>query len=236
MSDTPNAGIQGAPAAPANTVAPISASSQGGQTQNSPQVPLGALQEEREKRQALQGELDVLRKQVESLSVGQVAPQPVQYNDPTPRNDQYEQLENLWREDPKQAMRAELMMAINWRDTVDQGVDEQMDQAASKFKDFNDYQSDVRKYIRRLPVEQRTKNGLAEAAYFMLKGRKSGEIASSAANDAVNRIKQGEQYQTIVSGTSSGGGQPQGGLSSDERAAAAALGIPEAEYMKYKKR
>jgi phage I-like protein len=150
-----------------------------------------------------------------------------------------QELDNLWREDPRKAMQTELMTALNWKDQVEAQVDDQIDAAATKYKDFNDHQSEVRRYIRRLPVEQRAKPGVIEAAYFMVKGRNADSFAKAEAERLLKKAQAGDGTQTINAGASSGGGDGTnnaGSLTPEQKAAAAAMGVSEAEYAKYMKR
>jgi phage I-like protein len=151
-------------------------------------------------------------------------------------NDFHANLDNLWREDPRKAMQTELMMALNWQDQVNNAVDTQLEMMGAKHKDFGDYSADVRRYIRKLPVEQRAKPGIAEAAFFMVKGQKADTLVQTEAARLLQRAKAGDAVQSIAGGTSSGGGaQVSGQLSPEEKSAAAALGISETEYLKYRK-
>jgi hypothetical protein len=242
MADSNTAGAGAPPAGAANGNASGTPAASAGTNNQQNMVPITALHEERDRRQALAAEVETLKQQVASLA--NAAPN-VQTNNvgPDTRNHQdsnqfMAELDNLWREDPRRAMQTELMTALNWKDQVEAQVDDQVDGAASKYKDFNDYQSEVRKYVRRLPVEQRSKPGIIEAAYFMVKGRNADSVARAEAERLLKRVQAGDGTQSINAGASSGGGDgtTQGTLTTDQKAAAAALGISEAEYAKHMKK
>lgn len=244
MADSNNAGAGAPPAGAANGAANNSSSASAGTNNQQQMVPITALHEERDKRQALSAEVEQLKQQMAALTAGngnnQGAPNPnnigagVQHEP----NQFMQELDDLWRDNPRKAMQTELMMAVNWRDQVDATVDDQFDQASQKYKDFNDHQSEVRKYIRKLPVEQRAKPGMIEAAYFMVKGRNADAQAKAEAERLLKKAQAGDGTQTINAGASSGGGdgQTQSTLTPDQKAAAAALGISEADYAKHMKR
>lgn len=236
MSDPNTAGAgQAAPGA-AGSAAPNAAG-----TNN--MVPLSALQEEREKRQTLASELETLKTQVATLTAGAAngntngsAGAPAGNNGSAdPNLDYVRQLDGLWREDPRRAMQAELMMAINWQDQVNATVDEQLESLAAKNKDFGAHQAEVRRHLRKLPLEQRAKPGVAEAAYYMVKGRTSDSAARTEAERLLKQQADAAAAQGITGGSSGGGAPAAGGLSPEEKAAAAALGISEVEYLKYRK-
>lgn len=201
-------------------------------------VPISALHEEREKRQAMNTELEALRAQLSAASV-QNTPQaaPVQtYEESAPNTRALEELDYLWRENPRAAMQKELMLAMTWRDQVEENVSTQMANMAATHKDFNTYRDEVQKQLRRLPIEQRTKPGVIEAAFYMVRGKQAESLGKTEAEKALNKYKAGEGISGSVPGASSGGGTPNStGLSIEEKSAAAALGISEQEYMKHKK-
>ena len=240
MADSNNAGVVAPPAGAANGAASGSSAASAG-TNNQQMVPITALHEERDKRQALAAEVEALRAKVDSITTAAPAGNNDEskggvsnYNAPGPF---IEQLDQLWRDDPRRAMQTELMMAVNWRDQVDSQVDDQIDAASTKYKDFNDHQSEVRKYVRKLPVEQRSKPGIIEAAYFMVKGRNADAYAKIEAERLLKKAQAGDGAQSINAGSSGGGDGTQAGatLTNEEKTAAAALGVSEAEYLKYKK-
>jgi hypothetical protein len=197
-------------------------------------VPLPELLKERESRQALQAELEALKATVASLASGpQHQPAPAtNFEAPAPRDNRAE-LDELWREDPRKAMQAELMMAINWRDRVEAEVDAQLEGASRRYNDFGSYQGEVRRYLRGIPVEQRNKPGVVDAAYYMVKGQKTEDIIKSEVEARLKKMTSAE-FTTMTAGGSSGGGATQGkSLSDEQRTAAAAMGISEVEYMKF---
>lgn len=242
MTDSNNAGAGAPPAGAANGNANNAAASAG--TNNQQQmVPITALHEERDKRQSLAAELETVKAQIAQLTNNNQNGNQgggVNNHQQAPDQNQFmQELDSLWREDPRRAMQTELMTAINWRDQVEAQVDDQFEGAGQKYKDFNEHQLEVRKYVRRLPIEQRAKPGIIEAAYFMVKGRNADAAARTAAEALLKKAQAGEGTQSINAGASSGGGdgtQNAGTLTPDQKAAAAAMGVSEAEYAKYMKR
>lgn len=245
MADPNNAGTQTAPAAAANASATGASSNAGTQNQQGNMVPIAALHEERDKRQALQAEVEALKSTVNDLkNAGQAGngssnagagahSNAGQFTEDT----MVQQLDALWRDDPRRGMQAELMIALNWRDQIESQVDEQFEHTAVKYKDFGDYQAEVRRHLRKLPLEQRSKPGVVEAAFFMVKGRKADELIKTETEKNLQKIKDADAAQGAGGGSSGGG---QGGqaitLTADQKAAAAALGMSEADYMKHMKR
>lgn len=233
MSDPNTAGVVVAAPGAAGSAAPNAAAGN--------MVPLTALQEEREKRQALASEVEAMKAQMATLTAGAANGNGngngnvnVIQNDPN--LDYVRQLDSLWRDDPRKAMQAELMIAINWQDQVNAEVDEQVESLSTKNKDFGVYSAEVRRHLRRLPLEQRSRPGVAEAAFYMVKGRQTDTLVKTEAERLAKVAAAASAAGVTVFGGSSGGGSPAVGvLSEPERAAAAALGISEAEYLKYRK-
>jgi hypothetical protein len=211
-------------------------------------VPITALHEERDKRQSLASEVEALKAQMAAITAtnngggnqgGHDGGGVSNYDAPNDNSRFVQELDQLWRDDPRRAMQTELMTAINWRDQVEAQVDSQFETAGTKYKDFNEHQLEVRRYVRRLPVEQRAKPGIIEAAYFMVKGRNADASARTTAEALLKKAQAGEGTQSINAGASSGGGdgtQNAGTLTPDQRAAAAAMGVSEVEYAKYMKK
>lgn len=134
-------------------------------------VPLSALHEERNKRQALAAELDQLRVTVESLkSQPQQHQQAPQQQVPEHGGPTNEQIEKLWEEDPKQAVRTEIMMAFNWYDQMSSQMEQVADQIANQNPDFNLIRGQVMNYVRSLPLERRNAQAVQQA-YFTIRGQ-----------------------------------------------------------------
>ncbi len=200
-----------------------------------PTVPLSALQEEREKRQQLQTELDRLRN-----------PQPQQFQQP-PVQQQYvpiaqidpkAELEKLWDTDPKQAVRVEIMYAMDWRDRVENNLNLQADQLAQRFPDFNNFRSQALSYVRTLPAHQRGAPGIIEASYQMLRGQNVDQILQQREAEWMARVQRGEITAQQLQQPAGGGysappatGGP--GLTAEQIAAAGAMRMDPNEYAKH---
>lgn len=194
-------------------------------------VPLKALQEEREKRQGLQAEVEFLKTQM--LNITQ---QPVQQQVQAQQHQANGQLDQLWQTDPRKAMQAELAMAINWYDRVNAEVDLQEADAESKFKDFGEYRKDIRNFIKTLPPEQRGTKGVVEMAYFMAKGRNADVITKSREEAILAKIRAGESVQGFTGSLSQNPTPEDNTLTPQEVNAARAMGIKPEDYIKNKKR
>ena len=203
------AGVPAAPAVPAQT------------------VPIATLLEERGKRQALEAELSALRNQTQ-------APQPPIQQQPNVN----QELERLWETDPRRAVQAELMMAINWYDQTNAQLDFQADQLTTKYADFNNWRTQAMRYVRGLPTQQRAQPGVLEMAYYIVRGQNVDDILKQQNDDLMRRFQSGELAASV---------SPQGGMSPSQPAqrgiqltaeqmrAADAMGVPHEEYVKYVK-
>lgn len=230
MTD-PNTGGNTESAVPA-TAAPTGANPSATSNQAN-MVPITALHEERDKRQAMAVELENLKAQVASLSVTHNTP-PI--SAPSQNRDVAAELEMMWREEPRKAMQAELMLALNWQSQVTAAVEDQFESMQSKYKDFGEYSPEVRRYLNKIPLEQRAKPGIVEAAFFMAKGQKADTLIKSESEKMLQKLKEGVAVTNVAPNASSGGGSTNNAsLTQEEKAAAAALGIAESEYIKYRK-
>ena len=192
--------------------AAVPAESQG--EEHSKGVPLAALQEERNKRQSIEAKLNQLQSifgsQIAYDAAGNIIPlqqnqqhqqQNVAPNQPQDFGDVRKQLDQLWENDPRKAVQSELAMAINWYDNVNNSVEEEMDKVSEKFKDFQGFRPQIRQYIRKLPLDQRGRPGIVEAAYFLQKGQNYDTALSSAQAQMAARIAAGESVQGIGNGS-----------------------------------
>lgn len=201
------------------------------------QVPVAALLEERGKRQSLEAKLKqfetVFGDQIQYDSVGNVIPRS-QANPAQPANvqgDIRQKLDELWNTDPRQAVQAELTYALGWYDNVHASVENEMDTVAGKFKDFDQYRPFIRQYLRSIPIDQRTKPGLVEAAYYLHKGKEIDKIVESEKRSIYERIQAGESIQGITAGTGSGLPRANGvKFTPDEINAAKLYGVSPEEY------
>ena len=213
-----------------------------GQKPDAKMVPLEALHEERTKRQAMETKMA----QMESMFGGQyrmegdriVPNQPVQ---PPPQQSSGDaemtaKLEKLWDEDPKQAVRTEQMLALQWYDNLQSAVEAQKEDIKSKYQDFATYESEINKYVKRLPLAQRAQNGAIELAYLVVKGQNSRgseeAIKKAAYDEFVRKMAAGEAIQGVPAGSFS---QPPASPSNQptdaQAAAAGAMGLTVEEYM-----
>lgn len=209
--------------------------------QGAQQVPITALHEEREKRQALAEKVEALEAQLTRLSTNsQNQATTTTSGNQQSSADSQAQLDALWRSDPRQAMRVELGGALDWADRVNMTVEEQADTMSGRkeYADFGTYRAEIMRHVRKLPLAQRGTPGVIETAYFLVKGRNSEAVSAQRTTDALNKMKAGEAAGTSTAAGGNAGGttQTQTGLTDHERAAAAAMGVSEEEYSKYRKR
>lgn len=194
-------------------------------------VPLSALQEERTKRQELQGVVEQLKATVDRLQQPQPVQQQVQQQQPAPYGYTPEQIEKLWEEDPKQAVRAELFMGFNWYDQLNSQLDTQADALQSKYPDFANYRTAAISQIRSLPLNQRDPSRL-EQAYFYVRGTQFDTIMRQKEAELMQRFQAPAGFQVPSAGTfGPGAGHPAGGveLTAEQVNVAAAMGLtPEA--------
>ncbi len=228
------------PETPKPAATPTGAS--GVSPQEDKMVPIAALHDEREKRQQLQAELEAMRKIAGQNVLFDVDGRPVSYQQPqqAPQVDYAAQMEKLWETDPRKAVQAEIFAAMTWRDNQEAQVDAQMDAARGKFSDFSNYETEVRSYIRTLPIDQRGTRGVADLAYYVVKGQKVDNILSTTKerleNEWRQKVASGELAQGLPNGSMSQmPSQPGVVLSEQQRAACMALGISEQDYIKHMK-
>lgn len=222
---------------PAGTPAP-NASGVGDKT-----VPLAALLEEREKRQAEVAEKQNLLMAVNQLK-GQIAQiqqqggyqqQPQQQYGQPQMNPQAQYLEQLWASNPREAVRAEIGLAYEQMDRINAQLDYQELEVGKKFPDFSAYKDQVRAYVRTIPVGQRSQPGVMEAAYYFIRGQQVDSLIQNSNAELLRKIKSGEQVQGFEGGSFSPPPQtPQAkAVTDDMRRAAAAMQISIEDYIKY---
>jgi hypothetical protein len=198
-------------------------------------VPLPELLDERNKRQALEKTVEDLKLQMGALQ--KVAPAPAVPLQPT--NQFQEQMDKLWESDPRRAVQAEIMTAINWFDGVQASVDAQEHVLQTKYNDYNNYRTEVRNYVRSLPIEQRMKEGIAELAYYAVKGQHlpTDQAAQRQLWEAefLEKVRRGEVTSIPAGAISTPSIVPQTQATDEERKVADAMGMSVDEYLKYKR-
>lgn len=201
-------------------------------------VPIRALHEEREKRQALQAESVALREQVDQLkgfltNKPEEPAVPVQ-GDP---NAFKQQLDELWETDPRKATQTEIQAAMDWYDRQNAGMQLQEDDAAKKFPDYNDYRTEIRTYLRKLPPQDRSKPGVVDLAYYASKGQKTDAIVQLKTEEILRKIKAGESVQGLNAGTTPASSLPQGVQATEEQVKVAeAMGMTLEDYLSHIKK
>ncbi len=212
-------------------------------------VPIAALHEERTKRQALDTKLAQLQalfgdkfKVDEQGNVVSIQQTPAVATPQAPQaQEQYlKELNKAWEEDPRKAVNMEMMMALNWYDGLNTALETQKDIVRTKFPDFGNYEAEVTKHLKRLPMDQRSQTGAVELAYLVVKGTKADSLLQSEKDKAVaeliKRIQAGEQIQGITGGTVSVPASTMGPKPTSEQIQAAnAMGMKIEDYMKYTK-
>ena len=200
-------------------------------------VPLAALQQERDVIRDLKAQVELLQSM--NPYGNQAPPQrPIDHGfgvEQPPQNNQRAQMDQLWEQDPKRAMQAEISMALNWYDRTNASLDMQEEQVATKHTDFGNYRGQVRQYLRTLAPEHRTKPGVVEMAYYLAKGQKTDDLVNMSKEELIQRIKAGEDVQGFTQGA---GAAPQpapqaGRPTQDQINAARAMGQDVDEYMKH---
>jgi hypothetical protein len=202
-------------------------------------VPLTALHEEREKRQAIQAQLDQIKAMMGENIVydanGKPIPMP-QQQQAQPQDNVREQLDRMWEEDPRKAMQAEMQMALEWYDNVNAQVDIQETEIRNKYKDFDAFRNDVKNYIRRLPPAQRAKPGIMEMAYHVVRGQNVDKILQAREAELLKKYKAGESVQGL-SGTYSNPPATNGTVvTDDQKKVAEAMGMSVDDYIKWVKK
>ena len=225
---------------PPGAAAPVTPPAQGVKPEDEQKtVPLQALKEERDKRQALQSEVENLKVFTQQLQQHvQQAPQaPQQYGyqpqqyaaQPQPQN---HPLDQLWESSPKRAVQAEIMAAMSWYDKVNAGVDQQENQTAQKFTDFSQYREPIRAYLRTIPMQQRTVPGVVEAAYYFVKGQNVDKLVQAGQADVLEKIRRGEAVQGFETGAPITPQVPVNQPNEEQKRVASAMGLSVEDYMK----
>lgn len=201
-------------------------------------VPLTALQEEREKRQSLQSEIEQLKKIVGQNVMYDIhgnpvaTPQaPVQPVDPI-----RQEVEKLWETDPRKAVQTELMMAVDWYDRQSAAVEAAEADAAGRYQDFNDFRNAARRYVRSLPIQQRSQQGVWDAAYYFAKGQKVDDIVARERETLTNKFRSGEFPPNLPAGAfTPPPAAPAATLSPDEMKVCEIMGIAPEAYLANKR-
>lgn len=204
-------------------------------------VPISALHEEREKRQQLQAELEALRKVAGQNVLFDINGNPVQVqqHQQQPQQDYRQEIEKAWETDPKKAVQMEIFTAMAWRDQQEARIDAQEADIARKYPDFNVYRPEVRQYLRTVPLEQRANPGVVEMAYYVVRGQKVDSIIAKTREgleaEYMAKMGAGQMGQALPGGTMGQIQAPQGAvtLTPDQKNACLALGISEADYVKF---
>jgi len=189
-------------------------------------VPITALHEERTKRQALETEMTQLRDMVTQRGYQQQATQEAQ------PNQMQKEIEQLWDTDPRKAVQAEIMVAMNWRDSVEANLSSQASELSGKYTDFNTYRNQAETYVRSLPLDQRSDPRVMEVAYLVVRGQNVDSIMEKQKNDLYQQFQKGEFVGTTPApGTftapAATGAIP---LTQDQINAATAMGMTPEDY------
>ena len=188
-------------------------------------VPLSALHEERTKRQNLEAELAQLRDMVQQRQPQQ------QYQQQQPQNQMQLEIEKLWDTDPRKAVQAEIMVAMNWRDQIEANLSSQAHSLSQKYTDFNTYRPQAEQYVRSLPLDQRSDPRVMEVAYLVVRGQNVDTIIEQQKNELYEKFRSGEFVSPQPPGTYTAPptqGGPQ--LTQDQINAAAAMGLTPEQY------
>jgi len=212
-------------------------------------VPIAALHEERTKRQALDTKLAQLTaifgdkfKVDEQGNVVSIQQAPAVATPQAPQGqEQYlKELNKAWEEDPRKAVNMEMMMALNWYDSLNTALETQKEVVKTRYPDFGNFEAEINRHLKKLPMDQRSQAGAVELAYLVIKGTKADSLLQSEKDKAVaeliKRIQAGEQIQGITSGTVSVPSSTSGPKPTQEQIQAAnAMGMKIEDYMKHTK-
>jgi len=202
-------------------------------------VPLAALHEERNKRQALQAELELMRQVAGDSVLFDVNGRPVPQRQVQPQQQQQTaqpqgpDMEKLWEEDPRKAVQQEIVSAMQWKDNIDVAVDQQELLASSKYADYDRYRMTVRQYIRALPMSQRGAEGVVDLAYYIVKGQQTNpnDIYAQAQADLLAKIKAGESVQGLPGTPPAAPAAKANAPTQEQMNVAAAMGLSLEDYM-----
>jgi len=233
------ADVPATPTEPSIQAQPTPEVASGGSSNDVKQVPLPALQEERGKRQAaessassLQTEIADLRRQISDTQHQQ---QNFQQQQQQPQVNAMEELEKTWDDDPKKAVRMEIMYAMDWRDRIDSSLETQADTLARKYPDFNNYRTSSLGQVRSLPLNQRGGAGILEAAYFMVRGQNADTMIQQRETELLEKYRRGElsaQGLATPPGSFSSPAIDQGnGITDEQSRVASAMGLTPEQYM-----
>ena len=234
--------------APAQGAAPAKPAEQPGQKF----VPITALHEERDRRQASEAKYSELQSEIEILRNAQnqyPQQQPYQqqpynpYQQQAPMQTPYqmapqpikEQIDALWQEDIRKGFQAEMMAMMQYRDHVSSKVDQEAESLKGKAPDFSTYEGKVRSYIRSLPMEAQAQPNIVQAAYLMMRGQDTDNILKAKEAELIRKY-QGGAGAAGLTGTFGAPSQPaeSNTLSQDELLAAQAQGMTPEEYLKWR--
>jgi hypothetical protein len=211
----------------------------GGQQQT---VPLRALQEEREKRQALQTRVEQLTQYVQQIAhnpgattYGNAPQSPSQAHSGTNAGSQVD-IDKLWESDPRKAVQATIQQSLSTYDSINASLESQASYLSNKYPDFNEYRQTAMNYLRTLPYDQRAQDGIVELAYMVARGQNVDNLIKTREQQLMEKFQRGELAGSMT-GTPAGaagmtmvpGDQPQ--LTADQKVAAEAMGISEADYI-----
>ena len=228
------------------------ASSSNSQDENNKTVPLAALKEERSKRQALQAEVEQLKAMFYQQTAGVQGGDPYgtvnAYTPPQQSAAFYQQqfqqqaqpqqvnpIEQLWETNPVQAVQAQISQAFQTYDRINTFVEQQITMANTKYQDFDQYREQVRNYINTIPVSERAKPGIIDAAYFIVKGQNADKIAEQARLNALNNASNALSAQGVGSSMPVGQNSSQTALTPQEQEVARIMGLTDEEYLANKR-
>jgi len=227
---------------------PVISDASGDTPANVSTVPITALHEERDKRQALQAKFDRLSQMGVTFDAygspvlprAQAPQQTVDSGTNVVNNTYAQELDKTWEEDPRKAVQMEINAAMTYFDSVGSAVEMQMEEVRSKYKDYANYSKDVTGYIRRMPFAQRSNPGVVEMAYWLVKGQNADTVVANQVQANNSRAFAAGQATGMGTGAGSAPATPAGTvtLTPQQVAVAEAMNLTPAQYasaMKVKK-
>lgn len=207
-------------------------------------VPLTALHEERDRVKSLREEVDILKtllpKQAGFTPPPGTPYQPPQVQQP-PQGQSYgaeldAKMQNLWEQDPRRAMQAEIMLNQDYQNRATASIALQEDQLLEKHPDYNTFRPQVQRYLAALAPAQKMQPGIVEAGYYFVKGQQVDKLTATATEEMITKLKAGESVQGVT-GTVTGPIVPSeaGKPTAEEINAASAMNMSVEDYMKNKR-
>ena len=209
----------------------------GGSGDGDKKVPLAALHEAREEIKALKTQMDQLKSMVPGVYYDAQG-NPVSVQPPNATNPVTPPAQTLQAEmdqafemgDYKRAVALQLRAYHDWSESTRNSVDDQIDSLLQEQPDAAKYLPQMRKYLRTIPLEQRSAAGTAKLAYFVVKGQNVDKVVAEAQKQWEQKLNGGLAAQGVSAGAGLASGTGPRSFTKDEIAIAANYGMKPEEY------